>query len=161
MPYKDPEKRREWERGRSEKRRKYRQEHPEAGFKTAMSVWKNNPTRAHARQVVYHALKAGVITKAKHCECCGKDGCVLQAHHDSYEDPLSITWLCISCHKQADRKRQRKSGESPANGRKLTDEQVVRIRTSDKTNRELAAIYGISSCSVSKIKNYLTYKDVR
>lgn len=160
MPYKDPERRREWERKRSEKRKEYRRQHPEIGLRTAMSVWSRNPTRAHARQVVYYALKAGTLKKSESCECCGRTGCVIQAHHESYDNPLDVTWLCISCHKIADRKRQRRSGENPTNTRKLTDEQVLEIRASDKTDRELASIYGMSGCSINKVRNHLTYKDV-
>ena len=161
MPFKDPDKRREWERKRSEKRKEYRQQHPEIGLKTAMSVWNKNPTRAHARQVVYYALKVGMLKKSENCERCGRTDCTIQAHHRSYDDPLDVTWLCISCHKTADRERQCQSGEHPANVRKLTNEQVLEIRASDKTDRELAEVYGIRSCSINKVRNHLTYKDVR
>lgn len=158
MPYKDPDKRREWERTH---KKKYRQEHPEVGFRGAMTMWKRNPTRHNARQVVFYALKSGVLTKPDHCENCGKEGCAIQAHHITYDDPLKVSWLCIPCHRQADRERQATDNERYDNIRRLTDEQVRDIRSSDDTNRNLAAIYGLSSCSISKIRNYLTYKDVR
>jgi len=157
MPYKDPEKRREWDRTH---KKKYRQNHPEVGFNTAMSVWNKNPTRAHSRQVVYYALKSGMIEKPTTCSRCGREGCVIQAHHLSYDDPLDIEWLCVSCHNIADRNRQLKNVESYQNTRKLTDEQVRYIRSSTKTDRELASMYGISNCSINKVRNRLTYKDV-
>lgn len=157
MPYKDPDKRREWERTH---KKKYHQEHPEVGFRGAMTMWKRNPTRNNARQVVFYALKSGVLTKPDHCEDCGRGDCTIQAHHPSYDNPLDVMWLCIPCHRKADRKRQRENGEVYGNTRKLTDDQVREIRASSDTNRNLAAIYGISICSISKIKNYLTYKDV-
>lgn len=158
MPYKDPEKRKEWDRTH---KKRYRQKHPEVGFRGAMTMWKNNPTRRNARQVVFHALRSGVLTKPNRCESCGKEGCAIQAHHKSYDDPLDISWLCISCHRQADRMRQAADNERYGNVRRLTDKQVREIRSSNDTNRNLAMAYGISSCSISKIKNYLTYKDVR
>lgn len=157
MPYKDLEKRRQWERTH---KKKYRQENPEVGFKTAMSVWKRKPTRAYARQVVYYAIKTGRLIKSTSCERCGRKECVIEAHHLSYDDPLKVEWLCKSCHRVADRERQQRDGEAPSNMRKLADEQVREIRSSDKTDRELASIYGMSSCSINKVRNRLTYKDV-
>lgn len=157
MPYRDPDKRREYDRKR---KRKYFNEHPEAGFNTAMSVWNKNPTRVHARQVVYYALKVGKLVRPDTCSECGRTGCTIQAHHLSYDDPMNVVWLCIPCHKQADRKRQTDNGENPDNMRRLTDEQVREIRMSDKSDRQLATIYNISNCSINRIRNYLTYKDV-
>lgn len=158
MPYKDPEKKREWERRH---KKEYRKKHPEVGFRAAMSMWKKNPTRHNSRQVVFYAVKSGVLTKPDHCESCGKGDCAIQAHHVSYDDPLKVLWLCVPCHRQADRKRQTTDGEKYSNVRKLTDEQVREIRASDDTNSNLATMYGLSSCSISKVRNYLTYKDVR
>lgn len=48
----------------------------------------------------------------------------------------------------------------PSTQRKLTDDQVCEIRTSTKTNRELASIYGIDPSNIWRIKRRETYKDV-
>jgi len=157
MPYKDPDKQREWER---KHRKQYRKEHPEVGFNAAMSVWKKNPTRVHIRQVVYYAIKSGILTRPNICESCGRENCVIEAHHTDYSKPLEVKWLCRQCHRIADRARQSESGEKPINARKLTDEQVREIRRSDDTDRSLAMKYGISNCAINKIRNRLTYKDV-
>lgn len=51
--------------------------------------------RAH-RMVAYH-LRAGNITKSA-CEVCGDSNPV--AHHDDYDKPLVVRWMCQSHHIQ-------------------------------------------------------------
>lgn len=60
---------------------------------------KPRATRSAIRKAHVAVAKAkdnGEVT-AKPCECCGTpDGVV--AHHEDYDAPLDITWLCGSCH---------------------------------------------------------------
>lgn len=53
-----------------------------------------------------------------------------------------------------------KSSSRPSTQRKLTDDQVREIRSSTKTTRELASIYGLSNAGIWYIKRRETYKDV-
>jgi hypothetical protein len=46
------------------------------------------------RKVAYHVMK-GDLT-AKPCEVCGADKTV--AHHDDYDKPLDVRWLCQTHH---------------------------------------------------------------
>jgi hypothetical protein len=53
------------------------------------------------------AIAAGTLVRAKRCEHCKKiprtrDGkrVVATAHHEDYDAPLSVTWLCPSCHQR-------------------------------------------------------------
>jgi len=53
--------------------------------------------------IVEQALLAGDIIRPDKCECCGKKaagrgGAALQAHHDDYDRPLDVKWLCKRCH---------------------------------------------------------------
>lgn len=58
--------------------------------------------RAH--DLVERAIKKGVLTNPGSCESCGasprfKDGRTgVQAHHDDYNKPLEVRWLCQPCH---------------------------------------------------------------
>jgi len=59
--------------------------------------------RAH--DLVEKAVARGELKRAEHCECCGKkpdpfaDGrSAVQAHHDDYNEPLAVRWLCQPCH---------------------------------------------------------------
>ena len=55
------------------------------------------------QHVCEKAIKKGVLIP-KDCECCNeryrfKDGRnAVQAHHDDYNKPLEIRWLCQKCH---------------------------------------------------------------
>jgi predicted DNA-binding protein YlxM (UPF0122 family) len=57
-----------------------------------------------AHNLVEQALKEGVLIRLEQCEECGtsgsmKDGrALVQAHHDDYNKPLSVRWLCQPCH---------------------------------------------------------------
>ena len=55
-----------------------------------------------SRRVVAHSAVARAIRKGRlvkrPCERCLSEKSV--AHHDDYDKPLSVTWLCTPCHKQ-------------------------------------------------------------
>ena len=68
------------------------------------SDWrKKNPKGARAHFLTNYRIKKGKIVRGK-CEL--KDGTcslgLIQAHHEDYEKPLVIRWLCASHHKKVD-----------------------------------------------------------
>jgi len=58
-------------------------------------------TRAHC--AVYRALLRGDIEK-KPCEVCGE--VKVEAHHEDYNKPLDVKWLCNKHHKKLHRKKK-------------------------------------------------------
>ena len=78
--FRDPEKHREAQ-------RRYRLRHAE---------------KHQAHSIVRSAVKACRIVVAVWCQRCG---CVtdLEAHHHDYSKPLSVEWLCSTCHGLAHR----------------------------------------------------------
>lgn len=59
--------------------------------------------RAH--KIVDNAIRYGKLINPHVCECCGctdkphKNGASdIQAHHDDYNYPLQVRWLCQKCH---------------------------------------------------------------
>lgn len=48
----------------------------------------------YARRKLRYYVKKGVIKKLP-CECGEKK---VQAHHNDYNKPLEVVWLCITCH---------------------------------------------------------------
>lgn len=58
------------------------------------------PEKARARKAVKDAVRRGQLIKPSACEVCGKllPKHQLQGHHDDYTKPLSVIWLCASCH---------------------------------------------------------------
>ena len=62
---------------------------------------KNNPEKFKARSAVKRAVKKGTL-KRQPCEVCGE--IKSQAHHDDYNKPLDIRWLCSKHHGEVHRK---------------------------------------------------------
>ena len=60
---------------------------------SALKTWCRNATN--------HALNKGLITK-KPCEVCGETK--VEAHHEDYNDPYRVNWLCEKHHPIADAK---------------------------------------------------------
>ncbi len=64
--------------------------------------WSDDPEvkKKHlARKKVWYAVKIGRLTKSDRCSSCGQEGYV-EAHHDDYDKPLDVAWLCKSCHSE-------------------------------------------------------------
>jgi hypothetical protein len=49
-----------------------------------------------ARVAAYRLIRDGKVTK-KPCETCGAEKS--EMHHDDYDKPKEIRWLCRLCHK--------------------------------------------------------------
>lgn len=97
-------------------KRKYREEHPElmricdrannvrfrntaSGKRTVRKHsinWRNkNPLKRTAQRKVNNAIKCGRLVR-KNCEVC--NAAKVDAHHDDYEKPLTVRWLCRKHH---------------------------------------------------------------
>lgn len=53
------------------------------------------PDRARAK--VNYLLRTGKLNRPLVCTKCGKSGDI-RAHHENYDKPLEVVWLCNSCH---------------------------------------------------------------
>lgn len=57
-----------------------------------------------AQNLVETALEQGALQRPDACEECGDSGTMrdgrskIQAHHDDYNKPLDVRWLCQKCH---------------------------------------------------------------
>lgn len=56
-----------------------------------------NPNRIKIPYKVKSAIRMGIITKRNSCEICLNSPTV--AHHQDYDKPIDVTWLCHSCHR--------------------------------------------------------------
>ena len=56
-----------------------------------------NPAKYFAHNAVSNALRDGRIFKPTSCSACG-GGKNVAAHHDDYDRPLDVRWLCVPCH---------------------------------------------------------------
>lgn len=55
-----------------------------------------HPEKYKARNAVSNALRSGKIQKTP-CTFCGSTE-NLHGHHEDYDHPLDVVWLCASCH---------------------------------------------------------------
>lgn len=61
-------------------------------------AWRKEDTRrAKAHNAVARAIRKGSLIRCS-CQRCGNPKSV--AHHEDYDKPLEIMWLCEPCHKQ-------------------------------------------------------------
>lgn len=58
---------------------------------------KENPKKYKAHDMVAKAIKRGELIKMN-CEICGSNKA--EAHHDDYNKPLVVRWLCDEHHKE-------------------------------------------------------------
>jgi hypothetical protein len=54
--------------------------------------------REAAHVAVAEAIADGSLTRPVRCELCHSEDRPIQAHHEDYTLPLTVTWLCWPCH---------------------------------------------------------------
>jgi len=65
------------------------------------SRWRQrNPEKRRAHRLVAFAVRRGQFARPSYCEDCKQER-MLNAHHDNYNKPLEVRWLCPKCHVQA------------------------------------------------------------
>lgn len=57
------------------------------------------PLKKAAHILTRNAVISGKLIKPQAYESCGSNH-KIEAHHDDYTKPLSVRWLCESCHKE-------------------------------------------------------------
>jgi hypothetical protein len=58
---------------------------------------KRNPEKIAAQQKCRRAIKKGTLVRPKNCSEC-QVFCKPHAHHEDYNKPLEVIWLCDKCH---------------------------------------------------------------
>ena len=69
----------------------------------------NNPRKYAAHTLLNNAIRAGKLNR-KPCERCG--AAKSHAHHEDYDKPLEVVWLCAPCHSLR-HKEMKKEGKTP------------------------------------------------
>ncbi len=60
--------------------------------------------KKRVRRLVEKAIKKGILIRKTHCEQCNNvqkfkdERYGIQAHHNDYDKPLEVVWLCQKCH---------------------------------------------------------------
>lgn len=61
-------------------------------------IWRaQDKRRSVAHNIVARAIRKGDLCP-KPCERCNSEKSI--AHHEDYDQPLNVVWLCQSCHKK-------------------------------------------------------------
>jgi hypothetical protein len=84
----------------------YYRRHPEKFYEATKRMRKKYPQKYKARGIVNDALHYKKISKLP-CEVCGE--LKVEAHHEDYNKPLDIIWLCIKHHKDLHKKQKQVS----------------------------------------------------
>jgi hypothetical protein len=66
--------------------------------KSVKNYQKNFPERCNAVNRIWKRIRLGKMEKGTKCEACDRTDNII-AHHWDYSKPLSVIWLCSSCHK--------------------------------------------------------------
>ena len=77
-------------------RAKYAEAHRQEATDRCKQYRAENPIKHKAHDLVAYAMRTGALIKLP-CEVCGDPSDV--AHHDDYEKPLDVRWLCASHHR--------------------------------------------------------------
>lgn len=62
-----------------------------------------NPRKWAAQMILNNAIRVGKLTR----ELCGRCGSKAHAHHENYDHPLEVTWLCAVHHSGRHREMKR------------------------------------------------------
>jgi hypothetical protein len=66
-------------------------------LKVTKEYERNNPEKIRAQRKVRKAILSGKIFRSETCNIC-KIICKTHAHHEDYNKPLEIIWMCPKCH---------------------------------------------------------------
>ena len=90
-------------RARTEYQRNWRKANREKASEAAKRWRKGNADKLRAHRYLRRMVKKRLVAKSSRCEDCGIE-CNTQGHHADYSKPLTVNWLCPSCHRKRHRK---------------------------------------------------------
>lgn len=105
------------------------------------------------RKLVMHLNGRKLPAKAYYKPVCGDPHCIRIEHIKVVDSIRHMVTMAKSVN-QSSPARIAKLQQAAINRRKLTDEQVQEIITSDQSSRALAAEYGVSKDTILKIKSH-------
>uniref|UniRef100_A0A6M3KJ20 Uncharacterized protein n=1 Tax=viral metagenome TaxID=1070528 RepID=A0A6M3KJ20_9ZZZZ len=68
-----------------------------ARWRRTKAYYLRYPDRPKARRRAQRAAWSGRLVRPAACSSCGAH-CKPQGHHDDYNKPLDVVWLCARCH---------------------------------------------------------------
>ena len=80
--------------------KKYYRDNKEKKKKVHKAYREANRIKRSAHKKVEGALRSGVLKKPKVCSTAKCRNKKVEAHHNDYNKPLDVIWLCRGCHGQ-------------------------------------------------------------
>lgn len=80
-------------------KKKYRENNREKRRVYSKKYRENNREKTFAHHKVAEAVKRGELVRPTSCSKCNKDG-KIHGHHNNYNEPLEVIWLCQNCHQE-------------------------------------------------------------
>src|SRR3990167_2638776 len=85
--------------------------HLETAKRSLIKLRAKYPERYKSRAKASWAVFHGKLTRKTFCEKCGSSpplqrngaSAIQKHHHKGYDHPLDVQWLCIPCHRKADK----------------------------------------------------------
>lgn len=82
----------------NKRQKEWRERNPEK-YRNTVRKWQiNNRIKINAHAKVHRAVEKGALLRPDICSQCGLDKGVIEGHHEDYEKPLEVIWLCRLCH---------------------------------------------------------------
>ncbi len=63
----------------------------------SLAYWEKYRGRKWCNRTLSRAVDAGLIKRPEVCPVCDRRALVI-GHHDDYNKPLDVKWMCDSCH---------------------------------------------------------------
>lgn len=77
--------------------RRWRAKNPKWAYERTKEYRLAHPEIQKAHNTVSYAIQTGNLERPTNCMSCGEAG-KIEAHHENYDLPLDIVWLCRRCH---------------------------------------------------------------
>lgn len=106
-----------------------------------------------AHKMVSMAVKHGDLVCPKHCEQCGKQDGLIDAHHTDYSKPLDVIWLCRACHLIAHGKKEVIHPKRFDAANILRRHLIAHPMDIDMSPKKLARLLGIGKSTVYNVRN--------
>lgn len=81
----------------------YRKNHKEEIRKNLNKYKENNKRKLCVHSMVRYYIDNGLMIRSEYCQDCGVM-CKTEGHHENYNEPKNVLWLCRKCHKIRHRK---------------------------------------------------------
>lgn len=88
---------------------------------TAVNDYQRKLKQTKASNLVHIAIKNGELIKPTICEHCGTPTEDIIAHHEDYDKPLKVDWLCRTCHLTTYKHKLSKAAKKGHENRKISE----------------------------------------